>query len=79
MDMFRLFRRNRDKVQLKIDEIIMDGMTKDEMYKNRQEIMSEFDGLLENIQFYHNELNSLREDMQEQTELLKQLCKKGES
>lgn len=75
MDIFKLFRRHRDKVALKLDELIMDGMTKDEMYKNRQEIMSEFDGLLEHIQLYHDELNSLRQDIEEQTELLKQLCK----
>ena len=78
MNMFKLFRANRDRVQMDLDKIIMDGLTTDEQYGKRQEIMAEFDGLLDHLQLYSDELCSIKEELEETNKLLKQLCR-GES
>lgn len=78
MNIFNLFKTNRDRVQYKLDEIIMDGLTKEEMIKNRQEIIDEFDGLLAHTQLYHDQMNLANEELRKNNELLRQLCK-GES
>lgn len=78
MNIFNLFKANRDRVQYKLDELIMDGLTKDEMIKNRQEIIDEFDGLLAHAQLYHDQMNIATEELRKSNELLRQLCK-GES
>lgn len=78
MNMFKLFRANRDRVQMDLDKIIMDSLTTDEQYGKRQEIMAEFDGLLDHIQLYNDELCSIKGELEETNKLLKQLCR-GES
>lgn len=77
MNIFKLFRHERDDVQYKLDEIIMDGLTRDEMLARRQSIMKQFDDLLEVMQEQTDEIGKIREELKENNELLKMMCKGG--
>lgn len=77
MNIFKLFRHERDDVQYKLDEIIMDGLMRDEMLARRQSIMKQFDDLLEVMQEQTDEIGKIREELKENNELLKMMCKGG--
>ena len=77
MNIFKLFKHERDDVQYKLDEIIMDGLTRDEMVARRQSILRQFDDLLEVMQEQSDEIGKIREELKENNELLKMMCKGG--
>lgn len=75
MNMWRLYRGKRDAVQLKLDELIMECLSRDEQIERRIAIMSEFDDLLDKLQAYQDELVKLRIS----NEFLKATCCEEES
>lgn len=70
MNIWRLYRGKRDSVQLKLDELIMDPLSRDEQIERRIKVMHEFDDLLDLLQAYRDELEELRNS----NEFLKATC-----
>lgn len=70
MNIWRLYRGKRDAVQLKLDELIMECLSRDEQIERRIAIMHEFDDMLDKLQAYHDELVKVKET----NEFLKATC-----
>ena len=75
MNIWRLYRGKRDAVQFKLDELIMECLSRDEQIERRIAIISEFDDLLDKLQAYQDELVKLRNS----NEFLKATCCEEES
>ena len=72
MDMYKLFRQERDQAMHRIDELILDEyMTTEDKIKNRDQIMSEFDTLLDHMQVLTDALYEAKKDLKETERLLK--------
>ena len=75
MNIWRLYRGKRDAVQLKLDELIMECLLRDEQIERRIAVMREFDDMVDKLQAYHDELEKLKET----NEFLKATCCEEES
>lgn len=72
MDMYKLFRNERDRAMHRIDELILDEyMTTEDKIKKRDQIMSEFDTLLDHMQVLTDALYETKKDLKETERLLK--------
>lgn len=72
MDMYKLFRNERDRAMHRIDELILDEyMTTDDKIKKRDQIMSEFDTLLDHMQVLTDALYETKKELKETERLLK--------
>ena len=75
MNIWRLYRGKRDAVQIKLDELIMECLSRDEQIERRIAIMHEFDDMLDKLQAYYDEL----EELKNSNEFLKATCCEEES
>ena len=72
MDMYKLFRNERDQAMHRIDELILDEyMTTEDKIKKRDQIMSEFDTLLDHMQVLTDALYETKKELKETERLLK--------
>ena len=72
MDMYKLFRNERDRAMHRIDELILDEyMTTEDKIKKRDQIMSEFDTLLDHMQVLTDALYETKKELKETERLLK--------
>ena len=72
MDMYKLFRNERDQAMHRIDELILDEyMTTEDKIKKRDQIMSEFDTLLDHMQVLTDALYEAKKELKETERLLK--------
>ena len=72
MDMYKLFRNERDQAMHLIDELILDEyMTTEDKIKKRDRIMSEFDTLLDHMQVLTDALYETKKELKETERLLK--------
>ena len=72
MDIYKLFRNERDRAMHRIDELILDEyMTTEDKIKKRDQIMSEFDTLLDHMQVLTDALYETKKELKETERLLK--------
>lgn len=72
MDMYKLFKNERDQVMHRIDELILDEyLTTEDKIKKRDQIMSEFDTLLDHMQVLADALKEAKKELEETESLLK--------
>ena len=72
MDMYKLFRNERDQAMHRIDELILDEyMTTEDKIKKRDQIMSEFHTLLDHMQVLTDALYETKKELKETERLLK--------
>lgn len=72
MDMYKLFKNERDQAMHLMDELILDEyMTAEDKIKKRDRIMFEFDTLLDHMQVLADALYEAKKELKEAESLLK--------
>ena len=72
MDMYKLFKNERDQAMHLTDELILDEyMTAEDKIKKRDRIMFEFDTLLDHMQVLADALYEAKKELKETESLLK--------